>query len=108
MCIRDSYEPARRDPEAFHGTGPYDIATGRALKKPGRAPSYTEAVSYTHLDVYKRQIKDMAGMLTPYRAERMVKAFNEEIGLPVHIHCHYVGGMAPANILSLIHIFMLY
>ena len=31
-------------------------------------------------------IKDMAGMLTPYRAERMVKAFNEEIGLPVHIH----------------------
>ena len=24
------------------GTGPYDIATGRALKKPGRAPSYTE------------------------------------------------------------------
>ena len=45
-------------------------------------------------------IKDMAGMLTPYRAERMVKAFNEEIGLPVHIHCHYVGGMAPANILK--------
>ena len=39
-------------------------------------------------------------MLTPYRAERMVKAFNEEIGLPVHIHCHYVGGMAPANILK--------
>ena len=38
----EGYEPARRDPEAFHGTGPYDIATGRALKKPGRAPSYTE------------------------------------------------------------------
>ena len=45
-------------------------------------------------------IKDMAGMLTPYRAERMVKAFNAEIGLPLHIHCHYVGGMAPANILK--------
>jgi len=45
-------------------------------------------------------IKDMAGMLTPYRTERMVKAFNDEIGLPVHIHCHYVGGMAPANILK--------
>ena len=35
-----------------------------------------------------------------YRAERIVKAFNAEIGLPVHIHCHYVGGMAPANILK--------
>lgn len=45
-------------------------------------------------------IKDMAGMLTPYRTERMVKAFNSEIGLPVHIHCHYVGGMAPANIIK--------
>ncbi len=45
-------------------------------------------------------IKDMAGMLTPYRTERMVKAFNAEIGLPVHIHCHYVGGMAPANIIK--------
>lgn len=45
-------------------------------------------------------LKDMAGMLTPYRTERMVKAFNAEIGLPIHIHCHYVGGMAPANILK--------
>lgn len=45
-------------------------------------------------------IKDMAGMLTPYRTERMVKALNSEIGLPVHVHCHYVGGMAPANIIK--------
>jgi oxaloacetate decarboxylase alpha subunit len=42
-------------------------------------------------------IKDMAGMLTPYRTERMVKALRENIGLPIHVHCHYVGGMAPAN-----------
>ena len=39
-------------------------------------------------------------MLTPYRTERIVKALNAEIGLPVHIHCHYVGGMAPANIIK--------
>lgn len=45
-------------------------------------------------------IKDMAGMLTPYRTERMVKALNAEIGLPVHVHSHYVGGMAPTNILK--------
>jgi oxaloacetate decarboxylase alpha subunit len=42
-------------------------------------------------------VKDMAGMLTPYRTERLVKAFREQIGLPIHVHCHYVGGMAPAN-----------
>ena len=45
-------------------------------------------------------IKDMAGMLTPYRTERIVKAFNAEPGLPIHVHCHYVGGMAPANYLK--------
>lgn len=45
-------------------------------------------------------IKDMAGMLTPYRTERLVKTFNAEIGLPVHVHCHYVGGMAPMNIIK--------
>ena len=45
-------------------------------------------------------IKDMAGMLTPFRTERLVKALNAEIGLPVHVHCHYVGGMAPMNIVK--------
>lgn len=45
-------------------------------------------------------IKDMAGMLTPYRTERLVAALNKEIGLPVHLHCHYVGGMAPTNYLK--------
>ncbi|NTU71101.1 MAG: acetyl-CoA carboxylase biotin carboxyl carrier protein [Coriobacteriia bacterium] len=42
-------------------------------------------------------IKDMAGMLTPFRTEKMVLALKKEIGLPVHVHCHYIGGMAPMN-----------
>ncbi len=45
-------------------------------------------------------IKDMAGMLTPFRTEKMVRALKEEIGLPVHVHCHYIGGMAPMNYLK--------
>lgn len=45
-------------------------------------------------------IKDMAGMLTPYRTERLVRTLREEVGLPVHVHCHYVGGMAPTNYLK--------
>ncbi|HEY5549196.1 MAG TPA: acetyl-CoA carboxylase biotin carboxyl carrier protein [Coriobacteriia bacterium] len=47
-------------------------------------------------------IKDMAGMLTPFRTEKMVRALKEEIGLPVHLHCHYIGGMAPMNYLKAI------
>ncbi len=45
-------------------------------------------------------IKDMAGMLTPFRTAKMVSALKEEIGLPVHVHCHYIGGMAPMNYLK--------
>ncbi|MEL7667184.1 MAG: acetyl-CoA carboxylase biotin carboxyl carrier protein [Actinomycetota bacterium] len=45
-------------------------------------------------------IKDMAGMLTPYRTEKMVRALKDEVGLPVHVHCHYIGGMAPMNYLK--------
>jgi oxaloacetate decarboxylase alpha subunit len=45
-------------------------------------------------------IKDMAGMLTPFRTEKMVQALVKEIGLPVHVHCHYIGGMAPMNYLK--------
>jgi oxaloacetate decarboxylase alpha subunit len=42
-------------------------------------------------------IKDMAGLLTPYRAARLTEALKDATGLPIHLHCHYVGGMAPTN-----------
>src|SRR5450756_2199599 len=45
-------------------------------------------------------IKDMAGMLTPFRTAKMTEALKKEIGLPVHVHCHYIGGMAPMNYLK--------
>lgn len=35
------YEPAVRNPEVFHGVGPYDITTGEVKKKSSSAPSYT-------------------------------------------------------------------
>ena len=38
----EGYEPAERDPERFHGVGPYDIATGKSTKPPLSVPTYTE------------------------------------------------------------------
>ncbi|WP_165173629.1 1-deoxy-D-xylulose-5-phosphate synthase [Adlercreutzia sp. ZJ242] len=35
------YGPARKDPERFHGVGPYDVATGASTASPAAAPSYT-------------------------------------------------------------------
>ncbi|PNU19639.1 pyruvate carboxylase [Geothermobacter hydrogeniphilus] len=33
-------------------------------------------------------IKDMAGLLKPFAAEKLVKALKNEIGIPVHLHTH--------------------
>ena len=38
-------------------------------------------------------IKDMAGMLAPKAAYDLVKAIKEDVGLPVHLHCHSTSGM---------------
>lgn len=38
-------------------------------------------------------IKDMAGILKPYRGVELVKAIKKEIGLPVHLHTHMTSGM---------------
>lgn len=46
----EGYEPARRDPESFHGTGPYDIATGTSLKAPAKHPTYTEVFGQAMVD----------------------------------------------------------
>ena len=37
-------------------------------------------------------IKDMAGLLKPYAAKRLVKALKEAVGLPVHFHTHDAAG----------------
>ncbi len=39
-------------------------------------------------------IKDMAGMLSPQVAYELITALKEEVGLPVHLHCHNTSGMA--------------
>ena len=36
------YEFARRDPERFHGVGPYDITTGRSVGSGSKKQSYTD------------------------------------------------------------------
>lgn len=39
-------------------------------------------------------IKDMAGMMAPYRAYELVSLFKKDLAIPVQLHCHYIGGMA--------------
>jgi len=41
-------------------------------------------------------IKDMAGILSPIMAERLVSALVKELGIPIQLHCHSSSGMANA------------
>jgi pyruvate carboxylase len=44
-------------------------------------------------------IKDMAGLLRPFAARRLVKALREEVGLPIHLHTHDTAGVQAATLL---------
>jgi 1-deoxy-D-xylulose-5-phosphate synthase len=35
------YAPAQKNPELFHGVGPYDVKTGQVIKSPQAKPKYT-------------------------------------------------------------------
>ena len=70
------------------------------------AMSYTLGEAYTleyWVDLAKKiedmgatsiAIKDMAGLLVPYRATELVTAIKEAVGIPVDIHTHYTSGVA--------------
>ncbi len=45
-------------------------------------------------------IKDMAGLLKPFAAEKLVKALKQEIGIPVHLHTHDTSSNGGATLLA--------
>nr|WP_315851279.1 pyruvate carboxylase [Urbifossiella limnaea] len=46
-------------------------------------------------------IKDMAGLLKPYAAKKLVKALREAVGLPIHFHTHdSAGGQVAAYVMA--------
>ena len=86
-----------------------ETAVKAANKEGGHAQialSYTLGDAYT-LDYWKNIakeieemgansicIKDMAGLLVPYEAEKLVKALKEGTKLPIQLHTHYTSGVA--------------
>ena len=44
-------------------------------------------------------IKDMAGLLKPYAASKLVKALKNEISIPIHLHTHDTSGNGVATLL---------
>ncbi|MFG3692894.1 sodium-extruding oxaloacetate decarboxylase subunit alpha [Stutzerimonas stutzeri] len=88
----------------------------RAVKRQGKHAQGT--ISYTTSPVHSldmwvdlaRQIedmgadsvaiKDMAGILTPYRAYELVSRLKASLSIPVHMQCHATAGLSTAAILK--------
>ena len=47
-------------------------------------------------------IKDMAALLSPFYAEQLIRRLKDEIEVPIQLHCHYIGGLAPMTYLKAI------
>ena len=47
-------------------------------------------------------IKDMAGLLVPYEAERLVKELKKAVKVPIQLHTHYTSGVASMTYLKAI------
>lgn len=93
-------------------------AAAEAIKESGKhfqgAVSYTISPVHTldhYLEVAHKFaemgadsicIKDMAALLSPFHGEQLVKTIKEEIDLPLELHCHYIGGLAPMTYLKAI------
>jgi 1-deoxy-D-xylulose-5-phosphate synthase len=54
------YQPARRNPEKFHGAGPFRISTGEPLSKGGGVPSYSAVFGETMAKIGERDDKVIA------------------------------------------------
>lgn len=92
-----------------------ETAVKAANKEKGHAQvalSYTLGDAYT-LDYWKETakkiedmganslcIKDMAGLLTPYKATELVQALKEGTDLPIDLHTHYTSGVAAMTYLK--------
>ncbi|HSL94401.1 MAG TPA: acetyl-CoA carboxylase biotin carboxyl carrier protein [Thermoleophilia bacterium] len=47
-------------------------------------------------------IKDMAALLSPFYAEQLIGRLKAELDIPIQLHCHYIGGLAPMTYLKAI------
>lgn len=92
-----------------------ECAVKAAIKEQGHAQvalSYTLGDAYTldyWMDMAKRIedmgahsicIKDMAGLLVPYKATELVSALKSATDLPIQLHTHYTSGVASMTYLK--------
>ncbi|NLY10270.1 MAG: pyruvate carboxylase subunit B [Firmicutes bacterium] len=59
-------------------------------------------VELAKLDADSICIKDMAGLLKPLDAKKLVAGLKEAVSIPIQLHCHYTSGLASMSYLAAI------
>lgn len=77
------------------GTLSYTISPVHTVEK-----FVKDAKAQVELGIDSLCIKDMAGILSPKSAEKLVGALAKEIDIPIQIHCHATSGMGPSSYMA--------
>ena len=87
--MEKSIEVAKREGAHVQGAVVYTVSPVHSMEH-----YVNVALQLQQMGVDSLCLKDMAGLLTPYSAGKLVKLLKEKLEIPVHLHSHYVGGLA--------------
>ena len=98
------YAPAEESPNKFHGTGPFEVATGKKIANPNAPITYTEVFANTVIELAKED-KDIVAItaampdgtgLTPFSKEFPERFF--DVGIAEQHAVTAAAGMAAAGL----------
>jgi pyruvate carboxylase len=76
-----------------------DVSDPRRDKYPLRY--YVElAKELERMGAHVLGVKDMAGLLKPFAARKLIAALKQEVGIPIHLHTHDTSGFGGATLLE--------
>jgi 1-deoxy-D-xylulose-5-phosphate synthase len=104
------YEPASTHPERFHGTGPFDIATGALLEKKS-GPTYTDVFSEAMLRLGEKEPR-LVGITAAMPEGTGLKAFAAkypdrffDVGIAEEHAVSFAAGLALGGIIPVVAIY---
>ena len=105
------YAPAEERPNEFHGTGPFDVATGKKIVKPGAPPAYTDIFGKTLVELAEKDDKIVAitaampdGTGVSAFAQRFPKRFFD-VGIAEQHAVTFAAGLATQGIKPVVAIY---
>ena len=102
ICIKDIFlKPARSLRSLSHGSSLRKRRDASKVAPPQHSTAWTNmAKQIEEMGADSICIKDMAGLLVPYEATKLVKALKAGTKLPIEMHTHYTSGVASMTYLK--------